>query len=277
MIGIYSPVIARITDRIEETATLFTLRFVFSDPELHASYRFMPGQFNMVYLYGVGEIAISIMSDPLEFRHFDHTIRAVGRVSQGLQQLNVGDHVGLRGPFGRGWPLLEAKGKDIVVLTGGLGCAPVLSVIHYIMKRRKEYGKLMILQGVKHSDDFIYQQHYAEWKKQPNTTVLVAADQSGSSWPWETGRITTMLTQLDIDPNNTIAMLCGPEMMMHVAIDLLRQKGISDHAIYLSMERSMHCGTGHCGHCQLGGKFVCRDGPVFSVADINNELHRPGC
>lgn len=264
----FIPYPAIITRRIQETNTLFTLSLEFEDKTLHEQYEFIPGQFNMVYLHGIGEIAISIMSDPVEQHSYDHTIRAVGRVSKGLMALKTGEHVALRGPFGRGWPLMLARDKDVIILTGGLGCAPVISVINYIMRRRLHYGKIMILQGVKHSDDFIYQQHYAHWQQQPNTEVLIAADQSGPSWPWMTGRITNMLDELSFNPQHTIAMLCGPEVMMRVAIEALSKKGMSDDDMYLSMERSMHCATGHCGHCQFGGKFVCKDGPVFSFSQI---------
>ena len=152
----YIPHEAVIVERIQEAPHLFTLRIEFTDPKIRAACKFEPGQFNMLYLYGVGEIAISIVSDPLDCLIIDHTIRVVGRVTRGLANLKTGDRIGVRGPYGRGWPMLESKQKDIVVVTGGLGCAPVVSVINYIEQRRVEYGRLNIVQGVKHSADLIW-------------------------------------------------------------------------------------------------------------------------
>ena len=161
----YEPQEAVIIDRLQESPALFTLRLKFTDQKVQDAYEFEPGQFNMLYLYGVGEIPISIVSDPKDSHIIDHTIRPVGRVSKGIANLKTGDRIGLRGPYGRGWPMQEAKNKDVVVVTGGVGCAPVVSVINYIEQRREEYGHLNILQGVKHSDDFIWKDRYDNWRQ----------------------------------------------------------------------------------------------------------------
>jgi NAD(P)H-flavin reductase len=268
----YLPAIARIVERRQESDTIFTLRLRFEDPLLRERYRFAPGQFNMVYLYGVGEVAISIVSDPEEEGLFDHTIRIVGRVTEGLAALKEGDHVGIRGPYGRGWPLQEAEGQDVLIVTGGLGCAPVVSVIQYVIRRRRRFGKLTIIQGVKHSADLIYRQHYEEWAGVPNTTVLIAANVSADHWPWHVGPVTELIGQADIDPTRTVAMMCGPEGMMIAAAKLLLGKGMAETVLHFSTERNMQCAIGHCGHCQFGGKFVCRNGPVFSYAEIKELL-----
>jgi NAD(P)H-flavin reductase len=262
------PIDAEVITVTQESPTIFTLKIRFSDCECHRTFVFHPGQFNMVYLYGVGEIAISIVSDPDEKDSISHTIRAVGRVTHALQTLKAGDHIGIRGPFGKGWPLIQSKGKEVVVITGGLGCAPTVSVINYIIARRNEYGALKILQGMKHSEDFIFREHYKKWEKEPNVEILVAANQVGPSWPWLTGHVTDMIQTLSLNPENTVAMLCGPEMMMHAAINALTDKNVSENQIYLSMERNMECGVGLCGHCQYGGLFICKDGPVFAYPAI---------
>lgn len=264
----YLPTPVHILARRQESPTIFSLDLSFASPSLHEAFHFQPGQFNMLYLYGVGEVAISISSDPDHQDYLTHTIRAVGRVTKAMQHLKEGDVMGLRGPYGRGWPLKETEGKDVIVVTGGLGCAPTVSVINYIMKRRSHYGKLKILQGVKHSDDLIFRQHYAQWQKEKDIEIYIAADQAGPKWPWLTGFVTDMIKNLDINPQNTIVMMCGPEAMMHAAVVALVKKKVKEGDIYLSMERNMACGLGHCGHCQYGGYFVCKDGPVFAYPEI---------
>lgn len=272
----YLPRTARIKARHQESATIFTLDLQFVEKSHQQAFSFYPGQFNMLYLYGVGEVAISISSDPAEKTYLGHTIRAVGRVTKAMQQLNKGDYVGVRGPFGNGWPVKGAVGKDIVIVTGGLGCAPTVSVINYILARREQYGALKIFQGVKHSEDFIFRKQYKKWQAMPQTEIYIAADKAGPKWPWSVGYVTDMITSLQLDANNTIAMMCGPEGMMQAATLALINQGISGEAIYLSMERNMECGIGHCGHCQYGGLFVCKDGPVFAYDCIKALFTEPG-
>ena len=269
----YLPYEAEIVERIEESPTIFTLRLRFTDPEVNKRYCFAPGQFNMVYLYGVGEVAISIVSDPQGDHLYDHTIRMVGRVTRGLAKLRTGDRVGIRGPFGRGWPLAEAEGCDVLIVTGGLGCAPVVSVINYIIKRRERFGRMLIMQGVKHANDLLWRESYALWSTIHDTEVIVAADQvSGKQWPWKIGQVVSMLDDVAIAPKKTIAMMCGPEAMMRVAIRHLLARGVDESSLYMSMERNMQCAVGHCGHCQYGGKFICKDGPVFAYDEIKEIL-----
>ena len=272
----YRPAEAEIIERIEESNTIFTLRLRFTDPELHKAYAFQPGQFNMVYLYGVGEVAISIVSDPEDEHLYDHTIRAVGRVTRGLAKLKTGDRVGIRGPFGRGWPLEEAEGRDVLIVTGGLGCAPVVSVINYVIKRRERFGRLIIMQGVKHSDDLLWRERYEAWRGMTNTQVVVAADKGGLQWPWRIGRVIEMFDEINLDPHQTIAMMCGPEGMMKAAMDKLLDQGVSEQMLFMSMERNMQCAVGHCGHCQYGGMFACKDGPVFSYDEIKALFEEKG-
>lgn len=267
---------AEIIKRVQESSTIFTLHLRFTDPRHHQGFNFYPGQFNMLYLYGVGEVAISIVSDPKKKNILTHTIRAIGRVTRALQKLQPGDRIGIRGPYGRGWPLEQVKGKDVVVVTGGLGCAPSVSIISYILQRRTQYGNLSILQGVKHSDDFIFRKQYALWQKSPHTEIHIAADQAGPKWPWSVGYVTDMIDKLKLNPENTVAMMCGPEMMMNTAVKVLNKKGIPEHHIYLSMERNMECGIGQCGHCQYGGFFICKDGPIFAYSEIKALFNQPG-
>ena len=272
----YTPFEAEVVERIQESPTIFTLRLRFTDEEQHRRYSFEPGQFNMVYLYGVGEVAISIVSDPEDERLYDHTIRVVGRVTRGLAQVKQGQRVGIRGPFGRGWPLQLAEGHDVLIVTGGLGCAPVVSVINYIISRRERFGRLTIMQGVKHSDDLLWRERYKLWSQMPDTNVIIAADQGGQQWPWRIGPVIGMFDEVNLAPDRTIAMMCGPEGMMQAAITRLHEMGVPEEMLFMSMERNMQCAVGHCGHCQYGGKFVCKDGPVFSFNEIKAIFGKSG-
>lgn len=267
---------AEIVERIEETPTIFTLRLRFTDPVVHAAFSFTPGQFNMLYLYGVGEVPISIVSDPQDEHMYDHTIRAVGRVTNALAELRVGDRVGVRGPFGRGWPMVQAEGRDVLIATGGLGCAPVVSVINYVLRRRERYGRLTIMQGVRHADDLIWRSKYEEWSRLPNTQVLLAASQGGAAWPWHVGHLPVLFDKADIKDHHCTAMMCGPEGMMIAVTKALQERGFPEEHIWLSMERNMQCGDGKCGHCQHGGKFVCKDGPVFAYSEVKSLLGTKG-
>ena len=270
------PHAATVMSRTQESPTIFTLRLRLDDAAAQAAYRFAPGQFNMLYLYGVGEVPISIMSDPEERDGIGHTIRAVGRVTQGLAALQPGDRVGLRGPFGRGWPLQEMGGCDVVLVTGGLGCAPVVSVIHYVLRRRERFGKLVIIQGVKHAEDLIWREQYDQWAKMPNTQVLVAASEGGALWPWHVGGVVDLFSLARFNPERAVAMMCGPEGMMRAAADSLLGHHLPESHLYLSMERNMQCAVGRCGHCQFGSAFICRDGPVFNWGQVKTLLGHRG-
>jgi len=273
---VWLPQPARVVERLEESRDIFTLRVELADPGAHAAYDFAPGQFNMLYLHGVGEVAISIVSDPEEGGTIDHTIRAIGRVTKGLARLSPGDVLGLRGPYGRGWPLQRARGRDVLLVTGGLGCAPLVSVINYVVKRRLQFGRLCIVQGVKHSADLIWRERYERWAALPDTRVLLAADQAVSGWRWHVGLVTELLQDVDVDPQGCTVMMCGPEAMMDAAARTLVSRGYPEDVLYLSMERNMHCAVRHCGHCQFGGDFVCADGPIFAYPRAKRLLHVKG-
>ena len=272
----YLPMEAKIIERIQESPGLFTLRLQFTDPDVQNRYSFEPGQFNMLYLYGVGEIAISIVSDPKDEHIIDHTIRAVGRVTHAMEKLVVGTHIGIRGPYGRGWPVLDAEQHDVVVVTGGLGCAPVVSVINYMANRRERFGKLNIVQGVKHTNDFIWRERYDQWRELPDCKVLLAADDGEPIWPMHIGRVTDLFEQMEFNKQHVMVMLCGPEGMMRVVVKYMLEQGVEGKDIWLSMERNMQCGIGHCGHCQYGDKFICKDGPVFNYDELKELFGKRG-
>lgn len=265
-----------IVKRIQDTTDIFTIRLQFTDPVFHRYYSFQPGQFNMLYLYGVGEAAISIVADPNDYL-FSHTIHAIGQVTKGLSQLQVGDRLGVRGPFGRGWPLEAAKGKDVIVLTGGLGCAPVVCSINHILAHFDQYRSLKIMHGIRYSDDLLFPERFRYWETMPKTEIMISASREHDViWPWGTGRITEYIQSLKLDANNTVVMMCGPEGMMETAVLSFLKKRIAEEDLYLSLERNMKCGLGLCGHCQMGGLFICKDGPVFSYAEVKHIFGKAG-
>lgn len=254
---------ARIVERRPDAQHIFTFRMRFVDPEVQSAYRFQPGQFNMLYVFGVGEVPISISSDPADLDGFDHTVRIVGRVTGLLDHAERGDVLGLRGPYGSPWPLDAIAGNDVVVVTGGLGCAPVTGAIEYMIRRRASYGRLTIVHGVKTPKDLLYRERFDRWKRTPDTRVLLTVDQPDKTWHYHVGVPLDLFDAIELDPARTAVLMCGPEIMMKLAIRRLVAAGIAPEAIYLSLERNMRCGVGHCGHCQLGGKFVCKDGPIL--------------
>jgi sulfhydrogenase subunit gamma (sulfur reductase) len=263
---------ARIIDRRTETAGIYTYTTRFIDPVVRREFRFKSGQFNMLYAFGVGEVAISIVSDPAEPETIEHTIRIAGRVTGVIADWKVGDVVGIRGPYGNGWPVEEARRRDVVVITGGLGCAPVVGLINYIFRRREEFGELHILHGVKTPNDLLYRERFDQWRRAPRTRVYLTTDQPDKSWHYKIGVVTELFDELKV-PASSIVMLCGPEVMMRMAAHSLQAKGIADDAIFLSMERRMECAVGLCGHCQYREHFVCKNGPIFSYRTVK-ELFR---
>lgn len=266
------PMTAEIVRRTQESPSVFSLGLRLTDPQQRADYRFNSGQFNMLYLYGVGEIPISIVSDPEGDGELEHTVRVVGRVTRALAELKPGDRIGLRGPFGRGWPLNAARGRDLLLVTGGLGCAPLVSVINYVTRRRGEFGRLAILQGVKHMDDMIWRERYDRWAQLPDTEVHLAADVAGGGWSWHVGLVTDLIDRVRFDVRDATVMICGPEPMMLATVRKLTAAGVPEANLWLSLERNMQCAVGHCGHCQHGANFVCKDGPVFNYPQIRARL-----
>lgn len=263
----YQPHVAHVTRRVVETDGVLTFHLRFADPEVRRNYRFAPGQFNMLYCFGVGEVPISIVSGPASDDDLEHTIRIVGHVTQAMARWQKGDAVGIRGPYGRGWPIDEARGRDVIVVTGGLGCAPVAGAIHYMLQRRAEFGDLQILHGVKAPRDLLYRERFLEWRRAPRTRILLTADEPDADWHYDVGVVTDLFDELEIRPD-AIVLMCGPEAMMRYAGRRMTDSGIPEESIHVSVERNMKCAIGLCGHCQIGGAFACKDGPVFRYDEV---------
>lgn len=255
----------------KETPDTFTLVL---EPPKGASGRFTPGQFSMLWVCGVGELPISISGDPGQPETLTYTVRSVGAATQSLVTREAGQTVGVRGPFGKGWPIEAATGRDIIVAAGGIGLAPLRPVIYHVLANRADYGRLTILYGARNPRDILFRKELAAWAKLPNTQVLSTVDYGGVSWRGHVGVVTTLFKMLRLRPALTTAMVCGPEIMMRVVARELVARGLSGNDLYLSMERNMKCAIGLCGHCQWGPHFVCRDGPVFPFSEIAPLLDR---
>lgn len=252
---------ARLVNIVEEIPGVATYDFAFNDQQVADNYQYAPGQFNMLYIPGVGEAAISLSG--MTGKVLQHTIREAGNVTHSIAQLKPGMSLGLRGPFGSSWPMEECVGKDIVLMAGGIGLAPVRPVIHAVLKDPARYGKLIVLHGARTPSGLLYTRQYDDWRTQ-GVQVETIVDRADPHWQGQVGVITQLHDRLPLArPQETIMMTCGPEIMMHFASKMALSRGIPANQIWVSLERHMNCAIGHCGHCQLGPAFVCKDGPVF--------------
>jgi NAD(P)H-flavin reductase len=229
---------------------------------------FATGQFNMLYVFGVGEIPISISGDPARHKLLVHTTRAVGTVSKAMRELKPGDVMGVRGPFGSHWPIEHAVGRDVVIVAGGIGLAPLRSAMYQVIAQREQYGKVVLLYGARTPKDILYRRELEHWRAHFDLEVYVTVDQAAGTWRGSVGVVTKLISRAPFDPLNTLALVCGPEVMMRFTAAELEKRGIAAQNIYISMERNMKCATGMCGHCQYGPHFVCKDGPVFQYSQV---------
>jgi NAD(P)H-flavin reductase len=257
--------VVKITPEAEGVST-FALKFI--DPEVRERYSFKPGQFNMLYLPGYGEAAISMSSD-LETASglVMHTIRHVGNVTRATSRLKVGDAVGLRGPFGSTWPLEAIEGRDVVIACGGVGLPPLRGALYHIIRNRSKYGKVTLLYGARTPKDLMYPTEYEAWQK-ADIDVQVTVDRGDENWNGRVGVVPMWFYHFRVDPHKTTVLTCGPEIMMRFVIFEALARRIAPENIHVSLERNMKCGQGACGHCQMGPYFICKDGPVFQFSAI---------
>lgn len=255
-----------VRERVQETDDTFTLDLVAKNGNGVLS--FSPGQFNMLYVFGVGEIPISVCGDPNDPERCLHTTRAVGTVTRAMSALRPGDTLGVRGPFGSHWPIEDVDGCDVVIVTGGIGLAPLRPVLYALLADRERFGRLVLLYGARSPEEILYRNELAEWRARFDMDVFVTVDRAAAGWRGNVGVVTTLIPRAPFDPHNTIAMICGPEVMMRYTVKDLRKRGVDLEKIYLSLERNMKCAIGFCGRCQFGPHFVCKDGPVFSYPEI---------
>ena len=265
-----APVAFRVAGRRRETGDTWTLELEPARGGRLAD--FAPGQFAMLYAFGAGEAPVSVSGYEASSGRLIHTIRAVGAVTNALCAAQVGEQVGLRGPYGTCWPLAAAEGADVVLVAGGLGLPPLRPVVERVLADRRRYGRLSLLYGARSPDELLYRPQLERWRTRPDADVEVTVDSAARGWRGRVGVVTTLIARADFDPCSAVAMVVGPEVMMRFTVAALRERGVPTDRIYVSLERSMHCAIGHCGHCMLGPRFVCQDGPVFRYDRVERWL-----
>jgi len=261
-----------VRDVAKETPDTFTLTL--NPQNGNGASSFKPGQFSMLWVFGVGELPISISGDPAKQDQLVYTVRSVGKATHALVSQKAGSAVGVRGPFGTGWPVEAARGHDLIIVAGGIGLAPLRPVIYHVLAHRQEYDRLVLLYGARSPRDLLYRKELAAWARQRDTQVLVTVDYGGLSWRNHVGVVTTLFKFARLRPARSVAMLCGPEIMMRFVVRDLETHGLNRNQIYLSMERNMKCAVGFCGHCQYGPHFICKDGPVFPYDQLAPQMDK---
>jgi len=260
------PRIAHVRARRRETRDTWTLAI-----DAGAT-PFRPGQFSMLYAFGIGEIPVSLSGDPGKPGQLIHTVRAVGAVSRAVTRLQPGDTLGLRGPYGTAWPVAESRGSDIIVVAGGLGLAPLRPAIYRLLAERERYGRIAVLYGTRSPADILFRHELERWRRRLDVEVEVTVDHADAAWRGNVGVVTKLVGRTAFDAENSTAFVCGPEIMMRFAAGALEAAGVAPERIHVSLERNMRCAIGHCGHCQLGPSLVCRDGAVMRYDRVRSLL-----
>ncbi len=260
------PTLGRVVGRRRETADTISL-----DVAAEGHGEFLPGQFNMLYALGRGEVPISISGSPAA-GVITHTVRAVGPTTGALAALRLGAGVGVSGPMGRPWPIQQSTGRDVVVVAGGLGLAPLRPAIKALMQNRLAYGRVEVLCGARSPSELLYRRELADWRARADLTVRVTVDAADRGWRGEVGVVTQLFARMKVAADQAVALVCGPEIMMRFAAEGLIRAGLAPESTWLAVERNMQCGYGVCGHCQLGPFLTCRDGPVLPYHQLARYL-----
>lgn len=274
--GFADPMLPRVYRAVSvrrEMPDTYTLALEPSSDSEALTRTFAPGQFNMLYVFGVGEVPISVSGAPARAERLTQTIRSVGAVTEALCKLKRGDAVGVRGPFGNGWPVKEAEGRDVVLIAGGLGLAPLRPVVYSLLAARERYGRIVLLCGAREPGLLLYRRETERWRARFGVEVRATVDVASSSdWRGNVGVVTTLIGGAGFDPERAVAFVCGPEVMMRFSARELIARGVSQERVYLSMERNMKCAVGFCGRCQFGPAFICKDGPVVRYDRVSRWL-----
>ncbi len=256
----------RVRDRVRETGDTWTLEL---EPSDGAGPRpFAPGQFNMLYAFGVGEVPISICGDPAAPEPLLHTVRAVGSVSEAICATRPGEQLGVRGPYGSSWPIERAAGGDLLIVAGGLGLAPLRPALLAAMNKREDFRRVLLLYGGREPEQLLYRAELGRWDSDPRLQLGLTVDSAAADWSGEVGVVTKLFDRVDFEPERAIALLCGPEVMMRFAARALRDHGVAADRIHISIERNMKCALTHCGRCVFGPTYACREGAVMRLSEI---------
>lgn len=261
------PEIATIEEIKDEIVEVKTFYLRFDNKELDGNFKIKSGQFIMCTVFGAGEFAVSLPPSP-ENDRFHITVRRIGKVTNALHELEVGDKLGIRGPFGNGFPFEEIKGKNVIYVAGGIGLIPLRSSIVHVLQHRKDFGRIILMYGARSPQDLMYQYMLDQWEKIQGFETFITVDNKTPEWNGNVGIITTLFNKFEIPVENTVAFVCGPPVMFNAVIKELMQRGIKDDMIISTLERHMKCGVGKCQHCAIGRTLVCTDGPVYTYRQI---------
>ena len=256
--------IEEIKDEIRDVKTFY---MSLDNKELDKNFKIKSGQFIMCTIFGAGEFAVSLPPSP-ENDRFHLTVRKVGSVTNALHELKAGDKVGIRGPFGNGFPFEEIKGKNIIYVAGGIGLIPLRSSIVHVLQHKKEFGRVLVLHGARTPDDLMYKDNLKEWQSFPGFETYITVDVGTPGWTGEVGFVHTLFDKANLPVENTVAFVCGPPVMFNTVIGELLKRGLRDDCIISTLERHMKCGVGKCQHCAIGRTLVCTDGPVYTFRQI---------
>lgn len=265
------PFLATITDIVDETGDVKTFQMVFDDPAVMEQFNNKPGQVAQISVFGTGEATISITSSPTRRGMLEFSVKKVGKLTSALHQLEKGAKVGIRGPYGNHFPYHEMRGKDLLFIGGGIGLAPLRSLIDFVLdeSNREDYGKVTIIYGARSMDDLCFKRDLFErWRGLPNTEVFTTIDQAEERWTGHVGFVPSYLEEINPAPENKIAITCGPPVMIKFVLQALEKMGYREEQVITTLELKMKCGIGKCGRCNIGHKFVCTEGPVFSLAEL---------
>lgn len=269
-VSVYRPHMGRITWMREETPDITTFRVALEDPEEAASFAFKPGNFVLVSVFGQGEAPFATSSSPSRRGSVEISVRRLGRLTQALHELSVGDRIGLRGPYGNDFFRRELRGKNLLFVAGGIGMAPIRSLMHYVLEDRKSYGEIRIIFGARTVADIPYKEEFERWDKRGDVDVTLTVDPGGetSLWKGNIGYVPDVLSGLNISPSNCLAFVCGPQIVIKLSARILSGWGFGDRDIISTLENRMKCGIGKCGRCNVGHVYVCKHGPVFTYEEI---------
>jgi sulfite reductase subunit B len=266
---IYTPNIGKIKKIKKETKDIKTFQIKLENNLLKENFYFQPGEFALISVFGIGEAPFSFSSSPFNRKYFEISVRKVGNATNALFNLKEGDFVGVRGPYGKGYPMDEFEGKNIILISGGCGLAPLKSVVEYVLDKRNNYGKITLLYGVKTPNDILYKREMVYWKKKKDFKIYLTVDKGTKNWKGEIGVVTKLINKIK-NFKNSVVCICGPPIMMKFTIQSLKEKKVEEENIFVSLERKMQCGLGLCCHCNINDIYVCKDGPVFRYCDIKN-------
>ncbi|WP_243358580.1 FAD/NAD(P)-binding protein [Fundidesulfovibrio terrae] len=271
----YLPEIATVVETIQETPTIKTFRVKLNNPERMKAFSFQPGQVGQLSVFGVGESTFVINSPPTRMDYLQFSVMMAGEVTSRLHSLNAGDQVGVRAPLGNAFPVEAMKGKNVVFVGGGIGMAPLRTLLLYMLDKRKDYKNITLLYGARSPEDMAFRYDLDDWTTRKDMTTVLTIDRESPGWQHKVGLIPNVLLEMNPSPKNTVAVTCGPPIMIKFTLQALLKLGFKDDQIITTLEKRMKCGVGICGRCNIGTKYVCVDGPVFTYAQLKelpNEL-----